>query len=90
MKTNSRWIWLDREATTDSYGEFYEAFDFAGGSGELLISADSNYAVYVNGKLVDSGQYPDFPHYKVYDCLDLTPYLKVGKNHLGITVWHYG
>ncbi len=90
MKINSKWIWLDREAAADTYGEFYDRFLYEGGKAELRISADSNYAVYVNGKLADSGQYPDFPHYKVYDTLDLTPYVRVGENHLGITVWYYG
>ena len=88
MKINSKWIWLDREAAADTYGEFYDRFLYEGGKAELRISADSNYAVYVNGKLADSGQYPDFPHYKIYDTLDLTPYVRVGENHLGITAWY--
>lgn len=56
----------------------------------MQISADSNYAVYVNGVLAASGQYPDFPHYKIYDEIDLAAYCTPGRNHLAIIVWYYG
>ena len=90
MEFNGKWIWLQEEATPDSYGEFYTDFEYAGGTAELLISADSNYAVYLNGALVNSGQYPDFPHYKVYDRLDLTAACRTGVNRLAVVVWYYG
>ncbi|MBR6709503.1 MAG: hypothetical protein IKL84_07490, partial [Clostridia bacterium] len=90
MYHTSKWIWLDREVTRDQYGEFYDTFTYTGGNIKLQISADSNYAVYLNGKPVDSGQYPDFPHYKVYDELDLTSAAVPGQNHLAIVVWYYG
>ncbi|MBQ3125725.1 MAG: family 78 glycoside hydrolase catalytic domain, partial [Clostridia bacterium] len=90
MHASSKWIWLDCAVTRDQYGEFYDSFTYTGGSVCLQISADSNYAVYLNGQPVDSGQYPDFPHYKIYDELDLTPAVRPGKNHLAIIVWYYG
>ena len=86
----AKWIWLSKEVQADQYGEFYQSFDFAGEKAELRISADSNYAVYVNGKLAASDQYPDYPHYKVYDVIDLTPFCEQGVNHLAIVVWYYG
>ena len=49
MKANSKWIWPVCEAGVDQYGEFYQAFLYAGQKAQLSISADSNYAVYVNG-----------------------------------------
>lgn len=90
MLEEAKWIWLDQEAKKDTYGEFYSAFTYDGGEVILALSADSNYAVYVNGEFVNSGQYPDFPHYKVYDKLDITSYCKYGENHLAIVVWYYG
>ncbi len=90
MNEQSQWIWPVAEAAADSYGEFTDTFCYEGGPVELRISADSNYAVYLNGVWVDSGQYPDFPHYKVYDRLDVTPYCRVGENRLAIIVWYYG
>ncbi len=90
MKGNSKWIWPVRESGVDQYGEFYQAFEYSGQKAELHISADSNYAIYVNGKLAASDQYPDYPHYKVYDVIDLAPFCVRGKNHLAIVVWYYG
>lgn len=90
MDARSGWIWLSQGECVDQYGEFYDSFDFSEGRAMLRISADSNYAAYVNGELAYSGQYPDFPHYKIYDELDLTKYCRLGKNHLAIIVWFYG
>ena len=90
MELNGKWIWLEEEATPDSYGEFYDEFEYHGEEAELLISADSNYAFYLNGVFVNSGQYPDYPHYKIYDRLSLTDFCREGKNRLAVVVWHYG
>lgn len=90
MDARSGWIWLSQGECVDQYGEFYDSFDFSEGRAMLRISADSNYAAYVNGELAYSCQYPDFPHYKIYDELDLTKYCRLGKNHLAIIVWFYG
>lgn len=90
MDERSQWIWPVSHAEADSYGEFYDTFDYESGSVELCLSADSNYAVYLNGVFVDSGQYPDFPHYKIYDRVDLTSHCRKGINHLAIVVWYYG
>ena len=46
--------------------------------------------MFVNGKFVESNQYPDFEHYKIYDQVDITPYLKKGENLIAILVWHFG
>ena len=82
MKADSKWIWADTEPKKDSYAEFVDTFNFSGDSARLLISADSNYTVYINYRFVDSGQYPDFPYYKVYDNIDITSYCVRGKIHL--------
>ena len=67
MDARSQWIWLEQGECIDQYGEFYDSFDFDGQKPLLRISADANYAVYVNGNLVYSGQYPDFPHVSISD-----------------------
>ncbi len=90
MKANSKWSWPACEPGVDQYAEFYQAFEYVGEKAELRISADSNYAVYVNGKLAASDQYPDYPHYKVYDVIDLSPFCNKGQNHLAVVVWYYG
>ena len=87
----SSWIWGNKYPKADEYCEFYDTFEYTGEREvTAFISADSNYALYVNGRLAASGQYADYPYDKVYDELDLTEYCKRGKNHLAIIVWHYG
>ena len=86
----SKWIWTDAEALPDEYAEFIEQVDFFGKKAEIYISSDSNYTVYVNGSLAAFGQYADFPYMKVYDCIDLSRYMRQGKNVIAIRVWYYG
>jgi len=90
MDKQANWIWLAEAAANDQYGEFYDGFTYHGGTAQLCISADSNYAVYINGEFVDSGQYPDYPWYKVSDTLDVTRFCRPGENHLAVIVWYYG
>ncbi len=86
----AKWIWINAEPAADEYGEFYDRFDFEKGSVQLSISADSNYAVWLNGALVAFSQYADYPYDKVYDTVDLTAHCRVGRNHLCVVVWYYG
>lgn len=86
----SKWIWTDAEALPDEYAEFIEQVDFFGKKAEIYISSDSNYTVYVNGSLAAFGQYADFPYMKVYDCIDLSRYMRQGKNIIAFRVWYYG
>ena len=86
----SEWIWLSEPQQNDSYAEFKAEFDFDGSPKHIRISADSNYLLRIGGKYVSSGQYPDFPHYKVYDEFEITDSCTPGVNSVSITVWHYG
>lgn len=86
----ARWVWCTTDPQPDEYGEFIDQFQYEAGVVLLRISADSNYAVYVNGELATWGQYADFPYYKVYDEVDITAYCKIGVNRLAIIVWYYG
>ena len=90
MDTYGTWIWPDLRREADQHCNFYESFFYTAGKVRLRISADSNYALWLNGKLADSGQYPDYPDYKILDLLDLTDLCVPGKNHIAITVWYYG
>ncbi|MBO7407134.1 MAG: hypothetical protein J6V14_05830, partial [Clostridia bacterium] len=56
----------------------------------LRICADSQYAVWVNGRYAASGQYADFPDAKVYDELDISEYLREGENALRFIVYYQG
>ena len=86
----AKWIWPTAAARADEYAEFVEEVNFFGKSAELAISSDSNYTVYVNGALAAFGQYADFPYKKVYDRIDLSRYMRHGKNVIAFRVWYYG
>ena len=87
---SAKWIWTDKIADPDEYAEFFEEVYLEGSGAELFISSDSNYAVYMNGALCSFGQYADFPYNKVYDKIDVSRYIRKGKNVLAIRVWYYG
>ena len=86
------WIWLKEktEAEKDIYTEFKSCFSKNGeGKVTLKVSCDSVFAAYLNGKLVGFSGCADYPHYKVYDELDITDYCKE-ENELCISVWYFG
>lgn len=87
---HAKWIWCNNDAGKDEYGEFICEFDAVNAPCECRISCDGDYALELNGVFVESGQYGDFEHYKIYDTIDLTPYLLAGKNRMTVTVWHFG
>jgi len=89
----AKWIWIDKEGGVDEYGEFTALFAAAAEKGEKTvcrISVDGDYTLFINGEFVSSNQYGDFEHYKIYDELDVTPFVKEGKNEIYILVWHIG
>ena len=90
MTEISKWIWHTNDLDKDIYCEFSDSFSFNGENAKLKISADSNYAVYLNGIFVASGQYPDYPHYKIFDEIDITDYCNEGTNIFACVVWNYG
>lgn len=84
------WIWRSREYEPDEYAVFWDDIIFSGEHTMMDLSVAGDYALYVNGQLASFGQYPDYRHYKVYDHLDLTPYLKEGENQIRIIAWYSG
>ena len=54
------------------------------------ISADSRYALYVNGQEVIRGPIRSQPRRLHYDMVDLAPYLQIGENTIGVYVVYYG
>ena len=85
-----KWIWLNSKIEEDTYVEFKTDFIWSGEKTILKISADSEYAVFINGGFIYGGQYADFPWYKIYDKIDITDYLKIGKNECIVWVWYCG
>ena len=89
FKTAS-WIWSNPNPQQDEYGEFVDHFIYEEGNVILRISADSNYAAYINGTLAAWGQYADFPYDKVYDEVDVTDFCQKGENRIAIIVYYSG
>ena len=86
----AKWIWLKEGEMINSFGEFYVPFNYSKGNVKIRLSVDSEYTLYVNGRFASSNQYSDFPHYKIYDEIDITSLLSVGENSIAIIVWYMG
>lgn len=87
---NAKWIWRAGITGENDYAEFSDSIKYSGGEAILRISICGDYTLYVNGKFVECNQYADFEHYKVYDEIDITPYLKNGDNRISILGWYFG
>ena len=85
-----KWIWLASGESEDQYVEFADKFNYNGGAAVIRLSIDNDYVLYVNGEYAASSQYGDFEHYKIYDEINVTPYLKMGENKIDITAYHCG
>jgi hypothetical protein len=89
----SVWIWSDGGCdNVNQYVEFRHEFTLSNASehAQLYISADSEYAVWINGRFADSGQYDDFPDHKAYDGLPIGHLLQQGENVLCILAYYQG
>ena len=86
----AKWIWLHDENKKDEYGEFFSSFFANKKPTTCRLSCDGDYALFLNGKFVESNQYGDFEHYKIYDEIDITEYVNDGENQFSILVWHFG
>ena len=84
MFNEAKWIWHNDYQKVNIYLNFFESItlDKLCGEYKFYISADSNYAIYINGSYVNGSQYADYPMYKVYDEIDVSAFLKVDKNDI--------
>jgi hypothetical protein len=89
----AKWIWLPAQRTLpNSFVLFRREVDLpaAPTRADGWISADSRYKVTINGARVQWGPAPCDPRNLDADPLDLKPYLKAGKNVIGVEVLFYG
>lgn len=56
----------------------------------LRISADDYYKVYINGSFAGQGPAPSSPENYYYNAIDITPFLKEGKNVIAAHVYYQG
>ncbi|MEA4832782.1 MAG: hypothetical protein VB118_09255 [Oscillospiraceae bacterium] len=85
---NAEWIWNGARDSENLYSDYYAEINAKNGAEyTMYISADSDYAVYINGIYREGGQYPDYPDFKIYDTLAMTPWLKPGINTVKIMAY---
>ncbi len=83
------YIWLPQQQD-DTYAEFKEVFIYRGGEAVLEITADYQFAAYVDGTLAANSQYADLPEYKAVSRYDITHLCKQGENVLTVKAYHPG
>ncbi|MBE6546954.1 MAG: hypothetical protein E7668_05900 [Ruminococcaceae bacterium] len=87
---SGKWIWISNSSGVDEYGEFSGFFVANQAPVICRISCDGDYTLFVNGSYVESNQYGDYEHYKIFDEIDITKYVKAGSNEISVLVWHFG
>ena len=84
------WIWMDGAADVNCYLQFWTDFEAVSNLPlELRISAEGQYAVFLDGNYLPSTQYPDFPHRKSVQQIPI-PEVGPGPHTLEIQVWYSG
>ena len=95
MEAVSNWIWtpewLHEDKKFPRIVYFRRAIDLAEvpEKAYVNISADTRYKLYVNGSLVEAGPSKGDREVWFFDRVDLAPYLKEGRNILGVQVLRY-
>lgn len=88
------WIWYDHCGYDDvnvfmlARKEFF--LEKIPDKAEIKITADSRYKLYINGNFVNYGPARGFPESYPFDRVDISKYLKKGKNVIGVIVWQWG
>lgn len=84
------WIWLAAGEETNQYGCFRYKFNSQmGGKSKLLISSDTDFIVYLNGKEAARGQFPDYEFDKTYSEFIIDNVL-AGENVIAVLAYHCG
>ena len=83
----AEWVWLSH-SQINQYVRFEAEFSATACEGTLSISADSDYAAFIDGALIAFNQYDDHPFNKAYDAVSFP--VSEGRHTLRIDVWYQG
>ena len=84
------WIWHDGEPVWNETVEFLAGFTAADPAAcRILLSVNTQYALYINDVFVDCNQFSDYDTWKAWDELELSAAVRPGENTLRLSVnWH--
>ena len=85
---SASWIWKKGESTPDEYATFVFDVETEKGECSFAISSDSDYALYVDDKLIAFSQYPCFEHSPVGDLISF--FLEKGSHQFRIEAYYLG
>ena len=87
-----KWIWCNRAEGINQYADFVREFeiDEVLPNASIKIATEGEYVLFINGEFVECGQYDDMGEVKTYDEINVSQYLKKGKNKLLINAYHQG
>lgn len=90
MINDAKWIWADAAEEKNQYADFVCDVSASkdGSTAVLQICAESEYAVWLNGRFIGCGQYDDYPDNRHFDTYSFK--MKSGQNRLLITAYHQG
>ena len=88
----AQWIWVPGLTGNDRFADFITEVTLEDVSPRLTfsVSADSDYALWINGQFVDAGHYDDFPAARTHDALPVADYLRPGRNRLCLVGYFQG
>jgi len=89
----AKWIWFpSRRTLSNTFVLFRREIELAEVPATAMgwIAADSRYRLTVNGERVQWGPAPHDPRHAEADPVELAPYLRPGKNVIGVEVLFYG
>ncbi len=93
MSIIAKWIWYpENETYPNSFVKFRKKIILKKvlKKAEIIISADSRYKLYINGKFIKRGPAPYDPRYMYYDKFDIKNNLNIGENIIAILGYYIG
>ena len=85
----AHWIWADEVLSVDMVlaRKSFELKDIPQ-KAQLYITASSQYQLFINGQYVRRGPARSAPHHQSFDILNVSRFLKKGKNIIAVRVHH--
>lgn len=91
----AKWIWKNNENKVNTWMCFVKDFSCGKKPNQVMarIAVDTKYWLFLNGEMVvfegglKRGRTPESTY---YDELDLSGYLKQGRNRIAVLVWYFG